>query len=132
MRLRACNPCGAKETRDTNPKGHAFGEWFRRGVSTCIEAGLNCRLCVNCGVGEFEDIPANGHYFGEWYVVKAAQIGVAGLEERQCSACGLIEQRDIPPLDGDGQPPVDNGQEQQPLELLPPTISIVCTTTNTM
>lgn len=90
VRLRACRLCGAKETRDTNPKGHAFGEW---------------------------------------YVVKAAQIGVAGLEERQCSACGLTEQREIPPLDGDGQPPVDNGQEQQPLELLPPTISIVCTTT---
>ena len=126
---RTCNLCGAKETRDTNPKGHAFGEWFRRGVPTCIEPGLNCRLCVNCGVGEFEDIPANGHSFGEWYVVKAAQIGVAGREERQCSVCGLIEQRDIPPLDGDGQPPVDNGQEQQFLDLLPPTISIVCTST---
>ena len=110
---RTCARCGATETRDVEPLGHAWdSEWTIDLEPGCLTAGSKSHHCTreNCDAkNDVTPIDPLGHDWGEWYEVTPATCLAAGTKEHECNRCHITETGSIDKLDhsytGD---PVDN------------------------
>ena len=61
-----CSYCGANITRETDPPGHAWGEWIRLAEPTCTAKGKETRTCEKCGETENRNVDELPHSWSDW------------------------------------------------------------------